>query len=314
MKNWVTNPMMIGIFFTLFILGSNAENSEVDCAFQKLFSSANLKDGSTPAADFITELISAPPGRAKIQVTSTVASTSLNPVESKVQVEVYYEALCPYCQAFMGSPLTDVLRRKDIVNIIDLRLVPYGNTHIDEEGTFHCQHGVGECMSDVIMQCTLYKLGGNVSAIGDGSQSVAAWPFIRQLVVEEKGHPVKAEESFKKTLGKSSAITWATVIDCYKNEANAVQKAAAEATPSHQYTAWIIVNNRHIEDGNALLYSICEAYEGVKPQSCAAATSLNVVEGTRKKSSSWGSSFIWTEQEKKQSVLSERWERSDVTR
>ena len=121
-------------------------------------------------------------------------------------------------------------------------------------------------------------------------------------------------ESFKKTLGKSSAITWATVIDCYKNEANAVQKAAAEATPSHQYTAWIIVNNRHIEDGNALLYSICEAYEGVKPQSCAAATSLNVVEGTRKKSSSWGSSFIWTEQEKKQSVLSERWERSDVTR
>lgn len=297
--------LLIGVLFTLFSLRSNAVDNEVDCAFQKLFSSAKQEDINRPGADFITKLVVAPSDQVKTQSTSTLAREARNTGESKVRVEVYYEALCPYCQAFMGGALTDVLRRKDIINIVDLKLVPYGNTHIDEQGTFHCQHGVGECMSDVIMQCTLYKLGGNTSAIGDGSQSVTAWPFIRQLVVEEKGHPVKAEESFKKTLGKSSSITWATVIDCYKNEANAVQKVAAEATPPHQYTAWIIVNHEHLDDGDALLYSICEAYEGVKPQSCAAATSLNVVEGPRKNAGSWGSSFAWTEEEKRQSTVSE---------
>merc|ERR1719240_2403706 len=155
------------------------------------------------------------------------------------------------------------------------------------------------------MQCALYKLGGNISAIKDGSQSIVSWPFIRQLVVEEKGHPAKAEESYKNTLGKSSAVTWANIIDCYKNEANLVQKAAAEATPPHQYTSWIVVNHEHLSDGNALLHSICEAYDGVKPQSCVAATSLNVVKA-KKIANNWRSPFVWTEEEKKQSELSEK--------
>lgn len=94
--------------------------------------------------------------------------------------------------------------------------MPYGNTHADGNGEFQCQHGVGECMSDVIMQCALYKLGNNINAIGDGSQSMAAWPFIRSLVVDKKGHPVYAEDSFKETLGKTSELQWAAVIDCYK--------------------------------------------------------------------------------------------------
>ena len=296
-------------FVYLFALGATASGeSEVERAFQRLFATAPAIEN--PGADFITKMVVAQPSEqtqsSSIPTPRSETSPVPNSVISKVPVEVYYEALCPYCQAFMGGALTEVLRRTDVVNIIDLKLVPYGNTHVDEEGTFHCQHGVGECMSDVIMQCTLYKLGGSVSSIGDGSQSAAAWPFIRQLVVEEKGHPVKAEESYEQTLGKSSTVTWATVIDCYKNEANIVQKAAAEATPSHQYTAWIVVNHEHLEDGNALLHSICEAYKGVKPQSCAAAMSLSLIKDTRKSVGIWGSSFVWTDEEKRQSALSER--------
>ena len=296
---------MIGLMFTLFFMSSRAEDKEIDRAFQKLFANAKPGDANNPTADFITQLIVAPSGKSKAQLNPTREARITDSPGSRVLVEVYYEALCPYCQAFMGSALTDVLRRPDIVSIIDLKLVPYGNTHVDGEGNFHCQHGVAECMSDIIMQCALYKLGGNISAIKDGSQSVVAWPFIHELVVKEKGHPAKAEESYKSTLGKSSAITWATIIDCYKNDANLVQNAAAEATPPHQYTAWIIVNNRHLEDGNALLSSICEAYNGAKPQSCVAATKLNVVKAG-KITENLRSPFVWTEEEKRKSALSEK--------
>lgn len=291
---------ILSVLFFVIVTASKKRDSEVDKAFQKLFTAAKPEDPENPDADFVTKLV----------VTKPAATTTPNApaaTAEKVPVEVYYEALCPYCQAFMGGALTDVINKADMAAIIDLKLVPYGNTHVDSGGTYHCQHGVGECMSDVIMQCTLYKLGGNTAAIGDGSQSFVAWPFIRQLVVEEKGHPVKAEDSFKSTLGKTSKLTWASVIDCYKNEADVVQQASAAATPPHQYTAWIIVNHEHLEDGNALESAICNAYTGVKPQSCASATSLNVAKKqSRKNVGKWGSSFVWTEEEKKASALSEK--------
>ena len=108
--------VLIGILFTLFSLRSNAVDSEVDCAFQKLFSSAKQEDVNKSGADFITKLVVAPSDQRKTQSTSTLAREVRNTGESKVRVEVYYEALCPYCQAFMGGALTDVLRRKDIIN------------------------------------------------------------------------------------------------------------------------------------------------------------------------------------------------------
>lgn len=315
MKQQMSAMYFVTIVFLLcsvMITASKKKASDVDKAFQKLFAAAKPEDPENPGADFVTKLLvtksaTAAAGTPASSKSRVSPATPGAPAAAKVPVEVYYEALCPYCQAFMGGALTDVINKADMAAIIDLKLVPYGNTHMDSGGTYHCQHGVGECMSDVIMQCTLYKLGGSMAAIGDGSQSFAAWPFIRQLVVEEKGHPVKAEDSFKSTLGKSSKLTWVEVIDCYKNEADAVQQASAAATPPHQYTAWIVVNHEHLEDGNALESAICNAYEGVKPQSCASATSLSVTKKqSRKSAGKWGSSFVWTEEEKKASALSEK--------
>lgn len=48
----------------------------------------------------------------------------------QVKVELFYEALCPGCQAFITGPLAKVMGLPDIVGIIDLKMVPYVSTLI----------------------------------------------------------------------------------------------------------------------------------------------------------------------------------------
>ena len=45
------------------------------------------------------------------------------------------------------------------------KIVPYGNTKYYENGTFVCQHGQDECISDAYMLCSLYKWNGNLGDI-----------------------------------------------------------------------------------------------------------------------------------------------------
>lgn len=57
----------------------------------------------------------------------------------KVELVLYYETLCPYCKEFIVKELIKVFDR-DLINIVNLRLVPYGNAHIQEpDKTIVCQ-------------------------------------------------------------------------------------------------------------------------------------------------------------------------------
>ena len=115
--------------------------------------------------------------------------------------------------------------------IIDLKLVAYGNTAKNSDGSFDCQHGVGECQSDVFESCVEYKLSGDINSIETGDTSMAAWPFI--LCMEEAdGAPSAAESCYTNTMN-STSVTWSTISDCATNEADLVQNAAMKATPDH---------------------------------------------------------------------------------
>lgn len=100
-----------------------------------------------------------------LRETATDMQLTLYP---KVELEVYYEALCPYCQHFFATNMAEIMSKPDIVSILNLKIVPYGNTQMDSSGVFHCQHGVAECMSDVLMQCLLYKMSNDIMAIASG--------------------------------------------------------------------------------------------------------------------------------------------------
>lgn len=149
----------------------------------------------------------------------------------KVPLDVYYEALCPSCQQFITTTLTTVWAMDDIVAITDLKMVPYGNTKKNEDGTFTCQHGPDECTTDVIEQCVLYELSGDLASIIDGTTSEAAFPFIQCMEFAE-GDPSAATGCFAKTMAGKVDLDWPTVEKCTKTSELDVQNSAMKATPS----------------------------------------------------------------------------------
>lgn len=49
----------------------------------------------------------------------------------KVNLSLYYDTLCPFCATFIVKNLTGVFY-EDLINIINLRLVPWGNSYINK--------------------------------------------------------------------------------------------------------------------------------------------------------------------------------------
>jgi len=185
----------------------------------------------------------------------------------KVRVEVYYEALCPGCQAFITGPLTNTLALSDMVAIIDLKMVPYGNTKKNADGSFTCQHGSDECISDAYELCTEYHLSGNISSISSGDTHYQAFPFIQCMEMNE-GNPAKAEGCFTSTTAKTSSLKWSDITNCFAKEYNDVQNEGAKATPKHDYVPWVLVDGTLLENTNMLKSTVCKAYTGPPPASC----------------------------------------------
>lgn len=64
-------------------------------------------------------------------------SSSIN--RQKVNLSVYYEALCPSCANFIVQSLVRVFN-DDLINIINLRMVPWGNAHVNKtDSAIICQ-------------------------------------------------------------------------------------------------------------------------------------------------------------------------------
>ena len=167
----------------------------------------------------------------------------------------------------MTGPLSSTLAHADIAAIVDLTMVPYGNTKQNADGTYTCQHGADECTSDVIEMCVMYKLGsGNISNIETGATAMQAFPFL-QCMEQQEGNPASAEGCFSKTMA-NSGLSWSTVQACANTEAKVVQDAGAKATPKHDYVPWPLVNGVVLENTNLLQKTICDAYTGPKPTSC----------------------------------------------
>ena len=75
----------------------------------------------------------------------------------KVQVQLYFESLCPYCQADITGVFAEAFAQPGFLDMADVQLIPYGNAHEVADGdswTFTCQHGVDECEYNFIENCS----------------------------------------------------------------------------------------------------------------------------------------------------------------
>ncbi|XP_028768961.1 gamma-interferon-responsive lysosomal thiol protein-like [Neltuma alba] len=179
----------------------------------------------------------------------------------KVSVGLYYESLCPYSANFIVNYLVKLFD-DDLISIVDLKLVPWGNAKLRGNNTFDCQHGPYECLLNTVEAC----------AIDIWPDLDEHFPFIycvEALVYDLKYRewescfqkldldPKPIDKCYTSKYGKELELKYAA-------ETNALQ-------PPHKYVPWVVVDGEPLyEDYENFISYICKAYKGTDiPKSCS---------------------------------------------
>ncbi|KAK7387268.1 hypothetical protein VNO78_27926 [Psophocarpus tetragonolobus] len=182
----------------------------------------------------------------------------------KVSLELYYESLCPFSANFIVNYLPKIFS-PDLISLVHLKLVPWGNAKLRTNATFDCQHGPYECLLNTVEAC----------AIDTWPELNNHFPFI--YCIEDlalQGRRTQWESCFQKLHLDSKPIN-----QCYNSEHGKQLdlQFAAETNaldPPHKYVPWVVVDGEPLyEDYENFLSYICKAYKGTDlPQSCTQAT------------------------------------------
>ncbi|XP_022948291.1 gamma-interferon-inducible lysosomal thiol reductase-like [Cucurbita moschata] len=195
--------------------------------------------------------------------TYSIATTS-NYGTGKVSLQLYYESLCPYSANFIVNYLPKLFD-DDLISIVDLRLVPYGNARVGRNDSITCQHGPNECLLNTVEAC----------AINAWPELDVHFPFIYciEYLVSKRKY-TQWESCFEK-LGLNPK----PINECYHTELGKMLelKYAAETDnlePPHKYVPWVVVDGKPLyEDYENFINYICEAYKGpVLPSACQASS------------------------------------------
>lgn len=185
-----------------------------------------------------------------------------------VSVELYYESLCPYSANFIVNYL-DKLFTNGLIDIVDLRLIPYGNARIGPNDTISCQHGPYECVLNTIEAC----------AINASPNLEQHFPFINCIEKFVLAHEPTAWDACYENTGLNMKL----VGDCYESgygKKLELQYAAETNSlqPPHRYVPWVLVNGQPLyEDYENVEEYICKAYEGTLPNACESLLKLKPV-------------------------------------
>ncbi|KAK9057538.1 hypothetical protein SSX86_022374 [Deinandra increscens subsp. villosa] len=201
-----------------------------------------------------------------VSVAATLPPSSASPIAvaaagEKVELSLYYEALCPFCENFILNYLYKIFDN-GLISIVDLKLSPYGNAKISSNGTVVCQHGEWECVLNTVESCAIH-----------------AWPVVSDhfpFIYCVEGLTYEGKYGEWETCFEKLNLDPKPVTDCitsgfghelalrYADEINALK-------PPHTYVPWVVVDGKPIYDDYIDFISfICKAYKGSKlPQACS---------------------------------------------
>ncbi|WOH08083.1 hypothetical protein DCAR_0727520 [Daucus carota subsp. sativus] len=180
---------------------------------------------------------------------------------TKVNVSLYYESLCPFCGNFIVNQLRKVFET-DLISIVNLRLIPWGNAHRVNNSSWTCQHGPNECLLNTVEACAIslwpdpkvhYKLIQCIERLSlAGKQNL--WP---SCLGEQRLNQPHMDQCYKSATGNDLQRR-----DAYETE---------RLQPPHKFVPWVIVNNKTLEqDYQNYVTHICKAYTGPnRPEACS---------------------------------------------
>ncbi|KAI3843688.1 hypothetical protein MKW98_013624 [Papaver atlanticum] len=155
---------------------------------------------------------------------------------TKVSLALYYDTLCPGCTNFIVNNFPKIFTSR-ITDIMDLKLVPYGNAIVGENNRIICQQGPKGCFLNQVEACAIH-----------------AWPVV--------GNTSQWFSCLRKPGFNAKPIMNCINITIV-NETSAL-------IPSHQYVPWVTVNKVPLYDEyDNFLKAVCKAYKGTPlPRVC----------------------------------------------
>ncbi|KAF5821680.1 putative gamma interferon inducible lysosomal thiol reductase GILT [Helianthus annuus] len=196
-----------------------------------------------------------------VSLAATLVQSSATPVAGeKVKLALYYEALCPGCTYFILNDLSKIFDN-GLIDIVDLKLSPYGNAKISSNGTIVCQHGEWECKLNTVGACAIntwpnvndhFKFIHCVESLSDDGKYREWKTCFKKLKLD----PKQVTECFTGELGHKLELQYADEIGALK--------------PPHEYVPWVVVDGKPLKEDFANFVSyVCKAYKGSKvPQAC----------------------------------------------
>ncbi|KAL6967731.1 hypothetical protein U1Q18_033541 [Sarracenia purpurea var. burkii] len=179
----------------------------------------------------------------------------------KVTVALYYESLCPYCSNFIVNDLVKLFDDDELISLVDLKIIPYGNARIGPNDTVTCQHGPSECLLNTIEACAINiwpDLNKHFSYINCVETLVYKHKYPQwETCFDELGlDPTPISECYSSGYGKELELKYAA-------ETNTLQ-------PPHEYVPWVVVDGQPLyEDYENFVSYICKAYNGTaRPNAC----------------------------------------------
>ncbi|CAN1303475.1 Gamma-interferon-responsive lysosomal thiol protein [Linum perenne] len=179
----------------------------------------------------------------------------------RVNLTLYYESRCPYCRNFIVNSLAKAVDT-DLVNIVNLRLVPWGNAYVDGSRII-CQHGEDECYLNTIHACIL--------AVAQKPQ--LQFKFIK--CTEEQSSQMGNPSLAWKTCANNLQFPQMPIEDCYYNGMG--KKLLLEygdetmhLNPPSRGVPWVTVNGTPLsQDYYKFVSYVCKAYKGKSlPNAC----------------------------------------------
>ncbi|KAI3965589.1 hypothetical protein MKX01_010546 [Papaver californicum] len=205
---------------------------------------------------------------------ANVSSSALEAHSSnKVSIALYYETLCRGCSDYIIQYLPKIFEN-GLIDVIDLKLVPYGNAFLGKNSTIICQHGPKECYLNKLEACAIH-----------------VWPDLdkhfRFIYCVESAVSRGYSSEWVYCL-KEPEFSAVPVLDCLNSglgqRYKCLQSHNANETsaliPSHKYVPWVTVSKVPLYyDYKNLIKAVCNAYKGSPlPKACQEELAVNIPE------------------------------------
>jgi len=164
------------------------------------------------------------------------------------------------CNEYMANAFDTTFNTSCVMStmVSSWEVVPWGNAKMAGDGTVTCQHGPNECKGNKLQACAQAH-NANIS--------------VQMDLFRCMGEAYPASVTDAQACAVAAGMDWDTISTCYDGaEGDALiqanYKRTAALNPPHAGVPWVVVNDVPLDDRDALLGAICDAFVGTKPACC----------------------------------------------